>query len=157
MKQFTVIPKKSHLTLCNLAQLVFWSILSFKNWKVNTLFVSVFSGDRLFWGNKRKCFTHIPGLEEFRICEDEQQPFSLTGTQCFQRSQQNMIPIFHASLPLLYLTRILEIRPVILLLAQPLAVFIGQKLVLFFSFQTLILWLLDNITEWPHLNSCGHW
>lgn len=50
------------------------------------------------------------------------------GTQCFQRSQQNMIPIFHASLPLLYLTRILEIRPVILLLAQPLAVFIVAEI-----------------------------
>ena len=125
-------------------------------WRVPNLW-RVYSGARFFWENERKYFTHIPGHEEFRICEDEQQPFSLTGTQCFQRSQQNMIPIFHASLPLLYLTRILEIRPVILLLAQPLAVFIGQKLVLFFSFQTLILWLLDNITEWPHLNSSGHW
>ena len=28
--------QKSHLALDNLAKLVFWSILSFKNWKVNT-------------------------------------------------------------------------------------------------------------------------
>ena len=34
----------------NLAKLVFWSILSFKNWKVDTWFVSVFSGQRFFEG-----------------------------------------------------------------------------------------------------------
>ena len=38
----------------------FAKLLSVKNWKVNTYFVSVFSGDRFFWGNERKCFTHIP-------------------------------------------------------------------------------------------------
>ena len=32
----TIILKKSHLALGNLAKLVFWSILSFKNGKVNT-------------------------------------------------------------------------------------------------------------------------
>ena len=36
MMKFTVIPKKSNLALGNLAKLVFWSISSFKNWKVNT-------------------------------------------------------------------------------------------------------------------------
>ena len=51
------------------------------------------------------------------------------GTQCFQRSQQNMIPIFHALLPTLYLIRILDVRPVILLLAQPLAVFLVAELI----------------------------
>ena len=53
------------------------------------------------------------------------------GTQCFQRSQhsqQTMIPIFHASLPLLYLTRILDIKPVILLLAQPIVVFLVSEI-----------------------------
>ena len=34
--KFTVIPKRSHLALGNLAKLVIWSILSFKNRKVNT-------------------------------------------------------------------------------------------------------------------------
>ena len=53
--KFTVVAKKNHLTLGNLAKLVFWSISSFKNWKV-------FSGDRFFWGNKRKYFTQITGL-----------------------------------------------------------------------------------------------
>ena len=33
--KFTVIPQKSHLALGIMAKLVFWSILSFKNWKVN--------------------------------------------------------------------------------------------------------------------------
>ena len=36
MIKFTVIPKKCHLELDNLAKLVFLSILSFKNWKVKT-------------------------------------------------------------------------------------------------------------------------
>ena len=34
--KFTVISKKAILPLINLAKLVFWSILSLKNWKVNT-------------------------------------------------------------------------------------------------------------------------
>ena len=49
MIKFTVIPKKK-LPLGNLAKLVFWSILSFKNWKVNTWFVSVFFGDKFLSG-----------------------------------------------------------------------------------------------------------
>ena len=54
--------EKTHLALGNLTKLVFWSILSVKNWKVNTVFVSVFSGARFFWRNERKYFTYIPGL-----------------------------------------------------------------------------------------------
>ena len=39
---------------------------NFQNWQVNILFVSVFSGDRFFWGNdERKYFTHILGLTHF--------------------------------------------------------------------------------------------
>ena len=44
----------------------FWCKCKFyhsKNWKVNTYFFSVFFGDRFFWGNERKYFTHIPGLK----------------------------------------------------------------------------------------------
>ena len=37
--------KKSHLALRNLAKLVFWSVLSFKIWKVNTWLVIVISGE----------------------------------------------------------------------------------------------------------------
>ena len=54
--------QKNHLALDNLTKLVFWWILSFKNWKINTYFFSVFSGGRCFWGDERKYFTHIPGL-----------------------------------------------------------------------------------------------
>ena len=55
---------KSHLVLWNSAKLVCYTILSFKNRKVNTFLVSVFSVDRFFRGNKRKKFKHIlvPGL-----------------------------------------------------------------------------------------------
>ena len=37
MMKFTVMPKKP-FGIWHLAKLVFWSILSFKNWKVNTYF-----------------------------------------------------------------------------------------------------------------------
>jgi hypothetical protein len=45
LSQFEVMPKKSHLTLSNLAKLVFWSVLSFKNWsfaKLLSFFASVY-------------------------------------------------------------------------------------------------------------------
>jgi hypothetical protein len=66
--KFTVTPKKDIWHLAILAKLVFWSISSFKNWKVNTYFVSVFSGDRFFWGNERKYFPHILG-QRHQICQ----------------------------------------------------------------------------------------
>ena len=56
----TIIPKK-YFALGNLAKLVFWSILSFKNWKINTWFVSVSeichdaTQNLGFWFQYRKC------------------------------------------------------------------------------------------------------
>jgi hypothetical protein len=57
--------KKSHLALSNLVKLVFWSILSFQNWNVNTWNCISFhcTGDRFFWGKGRKYLTQIPGLK----------------------------------------------------------------------------------------------
>ena len=52
MIKLTVIPKKRHLALGNLAKFVFWSILSFISFSLVACF---------FWGNKRKYFAHIPG------------------------------------------------------------------------------------------------
>ena len=46
--------------------LVRLQIFSLKNSKVNALFVPVFSGDRFFWENKRKYFTHIPNQSNFK-------------------------------------------------------------------------------------------
>jgi hypothetical protein len=49
-KMNEIIPKKNNLALGNLAKLIFWLILSFKNlqnWKVNT-FLS-FSGESYIW------------------------------------------------------------------------------------------------------------
>ena len=51
------------------------------------------------------------------------------GTQFFQRFKQTMIPIFHTLLSTLYLITIFDVRPVILLLAQPLAVFLVAELI----------------------------
>ena len=52
----------------------------------------------------------------------------MIGTQYFQRHNQKLIPIFHSLLPLIYLYRILTLRPVILLLAQPLVIFGAAEL-----------------------------
>ena len=51
------------------------------------------------------------------------------GTQFCQRSMKNLIPIFHTLLPMLYLITNFGVRPVILLLAQPLAVFMVAELI----------------------------
>ena len=51
------------------------------------------------------------------------------GTQYFQRSQKTMIPIFHALIPICYLISILNVRPVIFLLAQPFAVFLVVEII----------------------------
>ena len=60
--------KKSYFALGNFAKLVFWSIVSFKNWKLNSEFVSVSEiyhviQDLGFWFQCRKCApilsTHI--------------------------------------------------------------------------------------------------
>ena len=56
--KFTVIPKKPFGT---------WQfgkmgvLVNFVIQKLNTSFVSVFYGDRFFWWNERKYFTHISG------------------------------------------------------------------------------------------------
>ena len=50
--------KKSHLSLGNLAKLMFWSISLLKNGKLKTLFVKFFSGDR-FFEKTRENILHI--------------------------------------------------------------------------------------------------
>lgn len=53
----------------------------------------------------------------------------LLGTQYFQRYNAKMVTIFHVLLPLLYLFRALEsFKPVVLLLAQPCAMFLATEL-----------------------------
>ena len=66
---FSIYLQFYHLGLGNLAKLVFWSILSFKNWKVNTYFVSVSSGGKFF------CKLVIINLVKQKI-----QPFTNTST-----------------------------------------------------------------------------
>ena len=50
------------------------------------------------------------------------------GTQFCQRSMKNLIPIFHTLLPMLYFITNFGVHPVILLLAQPLAIFLVAEL-----------------------------
>ena len=51
------------------------------------------------------------------------------GTQFFRSYHKEKIPLFHSVLPTLYLLKVLGIKPVILLLAQPLAMFTIAELI----------------------------
>ena len=51
------------------------------------------------------------------------------GTHFFRSYCKEKIPLFHALIPTLYLLKVLGIKPVILLLAQPLAMFIIAELI----------------------------
>ncbi len=85
----------------------------------------------------------------------------LLGTQYFQRCHQNVIPLFHTLLPLLYLTRALNSsKPVLLLLAQPLALFVtlqsiqNQLCNAFPKLQAFLIWLVAILIivfndSWP--------
>ena len=51
------------------------------------------------------------------------------GTQFLQRFQKSMITIFHALLPSVYLLTNFGTKPLILLLVQPLAVFLIAEII----------------------------
>ena len=77
---------KSHLALGNLAKLVFWSILLLKIEK----FVSVFFGDRIFLGNKRKYFTYIWGLNQVIVRPTKMRFFKFFSVE----NQRNISDVF---------------------------------------------------------------
>ena len=52
----------------------------------------------------------------------------MIGIQWLKQFNRNLIPFFHIGLPLLYITKILGIRSVILLLAQPILFFVITEL-----------------------------
>ena len=56
---------------CQVPNVIFGITVNFVIQKLNTWFVSVFSGDSYFWGNERKYFTHIPGPNEHKntLCD----------------------------------------------------------------------------------------